>query len=163
LLHRAPNMKKIVYTLVAVCLLTTTAFAQNFIMKNKSQVLKQLNKYDTGSPDAKKTISSTDSTITLNISGTGTQPGTFVYHFNKEGKCFIETFQANCDSCRAKYLKGILDRKQYQWRKINENQYVSAFQHKMLLELAADEKDYSLIILYTEWTKELYKLLNTEE
>ena len=64
-----------------------------------------------------------------------------------------------CDSCLGKYLQPVLDRKGYKWIKLNENQYVSEFERKLLLELPLGESDRSFIILRAGWTKKQYELM----
>ena len=53
----------------------------------------------------------------------------------------------------------LFDLKKFEWNKINENQYISKFEEKLMIELPAENYDHSFSILKVEWTKELYELL----
>lgn len=100
-----------------------------------------------------------DSTLVIAYKDQTVQPVVFIYTFNKKGRCWSEKIIAGCDSCFTKYLYGVLDQKKYGWKKINENQYVSNYVDRMMLEFPPENKDFSYVILRTAWTKELYRLL----
>jgi hypothetical protein len=147
--------------IIAFCfvLISFSGFSQTYINKNKAQVKKELNEYITKNDSLNATIKETASSIILTIKGQGALPADFIYHFDKKGKCNSEKVMTNCDSCYNKYFQATLDRKEYRWRKINENQYISSFAAKMMIELPPDSKDFSFTILRTDWSKQMYDLL----
>jgi hypothetical protein len=145
----------------ALCfvLLSFSGFSQNYINKTKKQVKKELNEYVSKNDSLNAAISETATAITLSIKGPKTLPADFIFRFDKAGKCISEKIVAGCDSCFNKYFQAVLDRKKYEWRKINENQYISGFAAKMMIELPPDSKNFSFTILRTDWSKEMYDLL----
>lgn len=146
--------------LLFLLLYCTTGYAQSFINKSRQQVLRQLEKYETGAGFEKPVISQHDSTVSMTVKGTGTIQTTFIYGFDSQsGKCKSELVKASCDSCYKKYLGAVLAQKKYQWRKINENQYISSYSKKRMIELPAENNDFSYMILKTGWSKKLYRLL----
>jgi hypothetical protein len=62
-------------------------------------------------------------------------------------------------AAREGWLKRILDKKNFDWKKLNENQFISKFEDRLLIELPVDEKDLSFSIFKAEWTKEIYDLM----
>lgn len=151
--------------ILLLCIFVTgSSYAQTFIGKNPEKVMKMLNKYDAGSGFEKPVITRQDSSITMMVKGTGSIQTTFVYRFSRSsGKCISEQVKASCDSCYKKYLDDLLAQKKYHWKKINENQYVSSYSHRRLIELPVDPADFSYLILETGWTKKMYNLLMNKE
>ncbi len=146
--------------LIFLCLLLPlTGFSQSYINKSKKKVLTMLAKYDAGAGFEKPVIQQTDSTIRLLVNEPGGRETNFIYRFDKNGKCQSEETRASCDSCYKKYLQAALDRKKYKWKKINENQYISSYSEKRMIEAPPEVNDYSFMILRTGWTKKLYHLL----
>lgn len=103
-----------------------------------------------------------DSAFVIAYKDQSLQPVVFIYGFNKKGKCWSEKVIARCDSCFTKYLQGVLDQEKYGWKKINENQYVSKYSYRLMLEFPPENKDFSYVILRTDWTKELYRTLTNQ-
>ena len=149
-------------TLICFLLLSVQGFSQNYINKTKAQVKKELDTYVLKNAGLTPSVAETDSSIELSVKGLSSLPTNFTYRFDKTGKCNTEKVTTFCDSCYTKSLEAVLANKQYQWKKINANQYVSNFASRMLIELALDNKDFSFIILRTDWSKEMYDLLKGE-
>ncbi|MCX6318228.1 MAG: hypothetical protein NTW29_13115 [Bacteroidetes bacterium] len=145
--------------LLLILVIANTGQAQNFINKRASQVINMLNKYDAGPGYEKPVITTGDSIITMRVKGSGKIETVFIYLFDSEGRCKSEQIKASCDSCYKKYLDGVLAQKKYQWKKINENQYISSFGKKRMIEMPAENNDFSYMILRTGWSKKLYQLL----
>ncbi|MBM3414919.1 MAG: hypothetical protein FJY20_00440 [Bacteroidetes bacterium] len=147
---------------ISLCLLLCfpiNAFSQKHLDKTKEEVKKELGKYVAANSQLRPALTETDSTLVLSVTEQS-QPASFVYGFDRTtGKCNYQQTKASCDSCYKKYLKTLLDQNVYRWKKINENQYVSAFEYQLLLELPAEANEYSFILFKTQWTKELYDLL----
>jgi hypothetical protein len=147
------------YVILLLLLAPTTSFSQGFINKNKKQVIKMLEKYEAGAEFTTHEITETDSTVQLLIKDAAGKSTTFIYRFDKENRCHTEEIKASCDSCNKKYLQGVLDKKKYHWRKINENQYISGYKDQLMIELPPESNDFSYMILRTSWTKQLYEML----
>jgi hypothetical protein len=145
--------------LLLVLVIATTGQAQSFINKRASQVINMLKKYDAGAGYEKPVITAGDSTITMRVKGSGNTETLFIYLFDSDGRCRSEQIKASCDSCYKKYLDDVLAQKKYQWKKINENQYISSFRKKRMIEIPAENNDFSYMILRTGWSKKLYQLL----
>jgi hypothetical protein len=147
------------YVILLLLLAPMTSFSQGFINKNKKQVIKILGKYDAGAEFSTHDITETDSTVQLFIKDAAGKGTTFIYYFDKSNRCHTEEIKASCDSCYKTYLQGVLDKKKYQWKRINENQYVAGYKHQLMIELPAEKNDFSYMILRTSWTKKLYEML----
>ncbi len=85
-----------------------------------------------------------------------------IYVFDEKGLCTTETTNTRCDSCHDGYLKIVLDKKKYNWKKINENQYISRFEDNMMIELFPEGEIRTFSILRADFTRELYELLLKE-
>ncbi len=141
-------------------LLPFSGFTQIYINSTKGDVKKELLLYIENNGKTKATISETDSSLLLKIPGTKTEEVNFVYTFDKTNLCLSQKVIAQCDTCIDKYLQDALRLVKYKWRKINENQYISSFEEKLIVELPADGKEYSFTILRSDWSKILYDMLN---
>lgn len=142
-----------------VLILPAICQGQNSLTKSKVQVRKQLKTYLKKNDSLSAKINETDSTIILSIKQGASLPAEFIYYFNEKGKCNTEKVVSYCDSCHTKYLNRVLTNEKYGWKKINENQYISDFKHKITLELPADENQQYFVLIYSDWSKELYNLL----
>ncbi len=140
-------------------LLPAAGFSQNFIGKSKAQVKKYLQKQISKNDSLDITLIDEDSVLRYSIKAGTTLPADFIYGFTKSGKCQSEKIIAWCDSCFNKFLKNVLDQKRYQWKKINENQYVSKYTARRMIELPPENKYFSYTILKTGWNNNMYKLL----
>ena len=47
----------------------------------------------------------------------------------------------------------------YQWKKINESQYVSRFEDYLLIEWQQTGTEFSFTLIKTAWTRELYNMM----
>jgi hypothetical protein len=82
-----------------------------------------------------------------------------IFVFDEKGLCMTETINTRCDSCHDGYLKNILDKKKYSWKKINENQYISRYEDNLMIELFPEGDIRTISVLRAEFTRELYDLL----
>jgi hypothetical protein len=85
-----------------------------------------------------------------------------IYVFDEKGLCLTETTITRCDSCHDGYLKAVLGKKKYNWKKINENQYISRFEDNLMIELFPEGEIRSFSVLRADFTRELYDLLLKE-
>ena len=130
--------------------------AQDALDKSRSDLKKELENW---AKTVKGSFKETDSSLLLTSIDTRLGEIQETSRFDKNNKCTSQTFKATCDSCMQGLLSRLLSRKSYQWKKINENQYVSRFEDRILLELPIDPGDYSFTVFRAQWTKELYDLL----
>ena len=133
--------------------------SQTYINKSRSAVKKELARYSLANNNLKTSLTETDSSIIYLVRDPRTLKADFIYGFDRSGKCNSEKTITYCDSCKEKYLRTALNRKKYEWVKLNENQYVSKFSEKMMIELPMEDNDHSFIILRMDWTKILYDML----
>ena len=145
--------------LLVLLLFPVIGFSQNFIGKSKTQVNKELQRQIVKNDSLEITLSDKGSTLLLSVKAGKVSPADFIYGFDKSGKCQSEKIIAGCDSCYNKFLQAALAIKKYGWKKINENQYVSKYTSRMMIELPAENKELTYTILRTEWTKEAYNML----
>lgn len=120
-------------------------------------VLKDLTKYKAGT--AMPIITTTDSTINVTVKKTASLHTDFVYQFDKVKKCKSERVITGCDSCIKKWLQATLRIGKYGWKKINENQYISKYEYKMMIELPVKPDEHYYTILRMDWSKTLYDIL----
>lgn len=145
--------------IVLFFLLPFTGFSQNFIGKSKAQVRKKLQEQIEKNDNLSILLTEKESELVFTIKPVKVLPAEFIYGFDKNGKCQSEKITAYCDSCFNKFLQDVLEQKRFDWKKINENQYVSKYRAQMMIELPAENNDFSYTILKTAWTKKLYKML----
>lgn len=148
--------------LLILVFLPAHLFAQKYFDKGKEHVKKDLQHYIAQNKTLNPVLTVTDSSLVLEIAEAD-GPTRFIYSFDSEsGKCMAQRTEANCEACYKKYRDNLLDQKVYKWVKLNENQYVSRYEDRLLVELAADEKDYTFTVFKTQWTKDFYELLIKE-
>lgn len=82
-----------------------------------------------------------------------------ILHYDEKGSCDIETYQFEQKSEFEKKLQDILALKEFEWIKINENQFVSNFKKQRLVEIFDEAAPFELRILRTTWSQALYELL----
>ncbi|MBC7875441.1 MAG: hypothetical protein H7Y01_15680 [Ferruginibacter sp.] len=145
--------------IVLLLLFPLTGYCQNFIGKTRTRVIKELQHQVAKNDSLTITLTENDSVVIYSIKGPAVLPADFIYGFDKSGKCRSEKVVAGCEACFNKYLQNALDNKRYKWKKINENQYISTYAARMMIELPPENKDFSYTVLSTEWTKELYTML----
>ena len=115
-------------------LITITCFSQGFINKSQEKVVKILSE-DYKNKSINFNLQQTDSTIILLVRDPKVQNLDIQFHFDKEGKCDRERYTLSCDSCYSKFLNGVLNKKEYNWVKVNEHTYSSKIAYKLLLSL----------------------------
>lgn len=136
-----------------------TGFSQQHINQNKATVKKELEQYLNDNAGINAKLSETDTSLVLMVTGGETEKSSFVYFFDKQGKCRSQKTTAGSDSSINKYLQDVLTQEKYKWRKINGNQYISSFEEKLLIETPADGKEFAFLIIRTDWSKILYDMM----
>ena len=142
--------------ILALLIIPVFSFGQGSIMQTKSVIIKAFS-----TNKAASILEQNDSLLSVSVKKGGSAIR-YAYQFDHAGKCITETVSSTCEACIDKELKSILAAGKYQWKKINENQYVSRFEDKLIIELPVDKKD-KYTILWTDWTRTLYDLLTGNE
>jgi hypothetical protein len=144
----------------ALFLFPSALFAQKYFDKSKAQVKKELGEYVIINKQFDPVITETDSSLVMTIKEEDAKPVRFIYGFDgQSGKCNSQRTEAGCDTCYKKYLQNLLDQKQYKWKKLNENQFISRFEDRLMLEVPVEDNIYTFTLFKTIWTKEFYDLL----
>jgi hypothetical protein len=104
-------------------------------------------------------IETNDQYVVLHVKDSAFQPASFYYYFDKRGKCYQEKSVTFCDSCYNKYRNQLLNRKKYEWVKVNDTVYVSKFSRKRTLELYPNQQDRTINLFKTSWKREEYEQL----
>ncbi|MEO7923172.1 MAG: hypothetical protein ABIR30_05795 [Chitinophagaceae bacterium] len=138
--------------IIAFLLLPVFSFCQGSINQSKATILKVV-----AANKSASILEQNDSLLSVSVKK-GSATVKHIYSFDHSGKCITEKVVSACEACIAKELKAILAISRYQWKKINENQYASKFEDKMIIELPVEKKD-EYMILRTEWSRVLYDLL----
>ena len=140
-------------------LLPFMGISQTFINKSRKEIKKELAEYSVKNDNLETSLTETDSSISMLVTDPRTLRAKFIYSFDKSGKCISEKTIAWCDSCLGNYLEAALNRTKYGWIRLNENQYISKFSEKMMLETPIDENDHSFLIFRMDWSKMIYDML----
>ncbi|MFM2138752.1 MAG: hypothetical protein RJA57_1059 [Bacteroidota bacterium] len=146
--------------ILALLLCSIPSFAQKEFGKTKSELNRFLKQETALRNRQGPTIQTSDTSLTLTITESGGRTTRFTYSFSRRtGRCIAKRTESECDSCYRNYLYSLLQNKSYGWKQINENQYVSAFAAKLMLELPAEEGPLSFFLYYNNWSKAFYELL----
>jgi hypothetical protein len=140
-------------------LLPLNLFAQEHLGKSRTEVVSSLKKFVANNPSMEPKLNETDSTIDLTVKDPKFLTTSFSYTFDSTGTCVIEKVRSACDACRGYWLKAVLDKKDYDWKKINGNQYISKFTNQVLIEIPIEDKDYTFMMFKAQWSKEMYDML----
>ncbi len=147
-------MKQRIIWCFCLALVTSGAYAQATINYSKSRVRQTLRTLCRSNNWPTSSITEEPLVTTLNINDTLYQPATFKYYFNKKNKCYQEQKITFCDSCYRKYTNEYLDKKRYEWVKLNDTVYVSKYSRYRRVELHPANRTIDFI--KTFWTKEEY-------
>jgi hypothetical protein len=149
------------YSLLLLMLFPLSSLAQDKLEKTKAALKEEL------TITAGKTgmvLVETDSTLVFSSQDKKALDATvFIYGFDSAGICNTEKFITDCRTCFEKQLHLLIDQPSYQWKKINENQYVSRFEDRLLLEVAPDADQYFFTLFRAVWTKEFYDILISKQ
>ena len=147
-------------TLALVLLLLPMSLpAQSLVSKSRTELKKELDKFVEANSGKSPKLTESEKSLTLSIMSPGTKQVSHVFSFDPAGICSAEKIIAACDSCLKEELNRVLEEKNYEWKKINENQYISKFADQLLIELPVDNKDFYFTIFRAQWTKEVYDIL----
>jgi hypothetical protein len=139
--------------------LPLAGFSQQSIGKSREDIRKELEKKAGGDKNAKSKIHNNASWISYTVVENG-KTAEFSYDFDQNNKCVIETIKAADKSSYDYYLNAALADKEFEWKRINENQYISKFSAYRMLELAGESVPNQFSFFKTDWNKEMYELLS---
>lgn len=143
---------------VLLIILPITGFSQYAVGKTMPELRKELEKMAVNDKEPLSKISTTKSWISYTSKAKG-RAAEFSFDFDNNGKCVIETIRALDSSAYEYYLKIALAKKEFEWIRINENQYMSKFSAYLMIELAGETIPNQFSFFKTDWSKEMYELL----
>jgi hypothetical protein len=146
----------VLFFLILLCI---SSPAQLYINKSWNEVKRELEKRVAKNDSLQTTLTETDTSLVFSFKDPKVLPSDFIYSFEGQGKCTRETIIAYCDSCYNKFLKNALSHKQFEWIKLSDRMYVSKYSKKLMLEIAANNKDHSFTIRRMKWNRSAYRAL----
>ncbi|MBL7725589.1 MAG: hypothetical protein JNK27_15680 [Chitinophagaceae bacterium] len=152
-------MKRGFFTLLTFLLLISPVYSQGYINLKRTEVISTLKKKFQPAGNNQATISLLKDTVKVIPADNRANEPVYIYLFDESGRCKSETIMTRCDSCLTGLLQAALAQKKYEWKKINENQYISKFEDKLMIELPPENPNHSFSFLRVEWTRKLYDLL----
>ncbi len=147
------------YLLILICFAPIITLGQSTIGKTKDIVKKELESWKQSHGSLYPKLSDQGKTTILAIKDPGYGQVKFVYTFDKNNICISERTVALTDSARTNYLNAILEKKEYEWKKLNGNQYISKFGDKLMIEIPGDPKSHSVTVYRADWTQSIYDML----
>lgn len=145
--------------LIIAMLFPVLCFSQIWINMNKASIKKEFNLLKKDNAAIHLKMSDSDNTLLIEKTISKTNRVDYSFQFDKNGLCKSAKSTFDCIPCYTKELTVILNVEKYNWKKINENQYVSKFDENLMIELPTDNATNSIHLIRMEWTKVLYDLL----
>lgn len=147
------------FFLFLLLLLPAISFGQRYMNYTKSELKDSLTAKIEKKDGVTSSIKDKKDELIYTSGGPGDQQTEIIYSFDSLGKCIREKVIASCDTCIYVKLQSILSIQSYKWKKINENQYVSRFEDRLMIELSVNKQEHSFYIHRMEWTQLLYDIL----
>lgn len=147
------------FFLFLLLLLPAISFGQRYMNYTKSELKDSLTAKIEKKDGVTSSIKDKKDELIYTSGGQGDQQTEIIYSFDSLGKCIREKVIASCDTCIYAKLQSILSIQSYKWKKINENQYVSRFEDRLMIELSVNKQEHSFYIHRMEWTQLLYDIL----
>jgi hypothetical protein len=144
--------------LITFCFWGVSSFSQGYIGKSRQKIIKGLTKYLEKDSVTNSPIKESADAIVLSVNDPKLKQVDFIYYTNSLNKCIAEKVIARCDTCYTKFTNNILADKNYGWKKVQDNLYVSKYNKKLQLELYKEDQ-FTYVIRKTNWTKEEYNRL----
>lgn len=151
-------MQKILF--LFLFLYPVLSYSQSNINKSKAAIKKEIEKFKKKNQSYTINISETDSSLLIVETDPEKNRTERLLQFDKARNCKSDALLFNCSSCYKKELARLLAIEKYGWKKINENQYISKFEDKLMIELPTENQSNSITIIRTDWTKILYDMLS---
>lgn len=141
------------------CILPLLAFSQLSIGKTKQDIQQEIKMTIKDYPAWQYQLSETDNSLTIVITSDKKSTLRYEYRLDSKDSCYQQKIITDSERAMKTKLDEVLSIKTYNWKKINENQYISNFESGLILEFPPENTEHSLIIIKMEWTKEFYELL----
>lgn len=145
--------------LIVTLLFPILCCSQIWVNMNKQSIKMEFDLIKKDNTAINLNISETDSTLLIEKTTSLTSRIDYSFQFDKNGLCKSVKTIYDCTPCYTKGLAVLLKIEKYNWKKINENQYVSNFEENLMIELPTDNDTNSIHLIRMEWTKVLYDLL----
>lgn len=147
------------FYLFLLLFLPAVSFGQRYMNITKSSLRDSLAAKIEKKDGFTSNFKDTNEELVYTTKGPGNEQTEIIYSFDSAGKCIREKVTASCDTCIYAKLQSILSIQSYKWKKINENQYVSRFEDRLMIELSIKKEEHSFYIHRMEWTHLLYDIL----
>ena len=121
-----------IFIILVLLGLQSTIKAQSYIDVKKSVVMKSL-EYRAKQKAYPVEITSTDSTISLQVDGSQTEKFDLVLFFNAKGFCIREERQYYCEDCFTKAYRAVYMDEFFKWDRRGTNSYASSASLKLFL------------------------------
>jgi hypothetical protein len=132
--------------------------AQGLLDRNKQQVRAALNDYSTKNR-LKTKVKETDSSMSLLVRDNSPSSLDLYFHFSRSGRCDQEKRTSNCDSCFQKYLRETLAKEKFEWIKLSDSLYITAYSKKMMMQTKSANGNYTYLIRKVRWKQKQYDAL----
>lgn len=150
--------------LLTISFFPLITFSQQKLDKNKADVKKMLEAFVLENKAAQAVWQETEGRLVLNRRDAKGNMLKQEYNFDEgTGNCTAERTFTSCEACFRQQLEEILALRSFEWKKINESQYISKFSDYVMIELQEDGREFSISLLKTAWTRELYDLLMKDD
>ena len=148
------------YLLLLSFLIPITVCSQNKLGKSRQELTDELLQFVKNGQSSKAEFDKKKDRLVMTSRDSSGQNFRYEYGFDdKTGACIIEMTISSCETCVRNLLNGLLAVPSYQWKKLNESQYVSRFEDYLLIEWQQTGNEFSFTLIKTAWTRELYNLM----
>ena len=148
------------YLLLLSFLIPLSVYSQTKLGKSRQQLTNELNQSVKNGQFSKAEFDDTKNRLVVSSRDSLGQGLRYEYGFDeKTGNCITEMTISTCEACMKNLLNELLAVTSYQWKKINESQYVSRFEDHLLIEWQQTGNEISFTLIRTAWTRELYNML----
>ena len=148
------------YLLLLSFLIPLSVYSQNKLGKSRQQLTNELNQSVKNGQYAKAEFDEIKNRLVVSSRDSSGQGFRYEYGFDeKTGNCNTEMIISTCETCVRNLLNELLAVTSYQWKKINESQYVSRFEDHLLIEWQQTGNEFSFTLIRTAWTRELYNMM----
>lgn len=148
------------YLLLFFFLIPTFVSSQSRLGKSREELIIELQQQAKSNQSPKPEFDKKKNRLVLPGKDSSGQRIRYEYAFDeKNGFCITEMTISACEACVQNALKDLLTQSVYEWKKINESQYVSRFEDFLLIEWQQTGNEFSFTLIKTAWTRELYNMM----
>lgn len=148
------------YIILLTLLFPLALHAQQHLGKSRQALTDEMLQLSKKNPQSKAEFDNQRNRLLLTTKDSLGHTLYYEYGFDEQsGACITEMIKADCESCIRNAMNRLLSYAAYEWKKINESQYVSRFEDYLLIEWQQSGNDFSFTLIKTAWTRELYNLM----